>query len=141
MKSFEKRDNIGGEKAELCRGRNAFAEAFLFGSSEKAEGLARFYYTPLGMLIHVTVSGLDAECGVYSLEMHTKSGGCCVLPPLYCRCGRAWLSALTGKISACDILGGKVCVKRSNSNKPFDTVAEGNILSSALEQITLMAAE
>lgn len=141
MNLFEKRDSIGGETAELCRGRNAFAEAYMLGSSEQTEGIARFYYTPLGMLIHVTVGGLDTEHGVYSLEMHTKSGGCCVLPPLYCRGGRAWVTALTGKISACDILGGKVCIGRSGSDNPFGTVAEGNIHSTAVEKITLMAAE
>lgn len=141
VKSFEKRDTVVGGTAELCRGRTAFAEAYMLGESETAEGMARFFYTPLGMLIYVTVNGLDAEGGVYSLEMHTKSGGCCILPPLYCRGGRAWLSALTGKISACDIFGGTICIIRRISDKSEETVAVGDIHSSALEKITLMAAE
>ena len=99
---------------ELCRGRTAFAYASVSGETNSIEGTASFYYTPLGMLVHSCVCGLEAEDGVYSLEIRTKSGGTVTLPPLYARNGNAWGTALTAKTSILDVLGGRLVIRQKN---------------------------
>ncbi len=101
----------------LGRGRTPFATVDIKGDGERGEirGSADFYYTPLGMLVCASVGGLgkskEERGGVYSLafgERPAEAGISCAIPPLYERGGYAWCSALTGKISPCEILGKRV---------------------------------
>ena len=102
-----------GGAAELGRGRHPFACADISGDGEcgSVRGKASFYYTPLGMLVCATVAGLGRDTGAYSLSVSEdgeRSGRAsmqCAIPPLYERGGHAWCSALTGKISPCELLG------------------------------------
>lgn len=135
---LEKREVGGGGAYELCRGRCAFARSHIWGVDSPIDGTASFYYTPLGMLVYVCVDGL--EDGVYSLKLVTESGGECVLPPLYAKNGSAWCSALTGKISACQILGGKMKVSGHVCGRTV-TVAKGSIRPPRLGETRLCVAE
>ena len=139
-KNFEKRDTLEGGVGVLCRGRSAFANSSVWGVDTDIDGTAQFYYTPLGMLVYVSIEGLEEGCSVYSLELITNGGGRCALPPLYAKNGSAWCSALTGKISACQILGGKIVVSRSFAGKTV-TVATGSIRPPSLCEMRMRAAE
>jgi hypothetical protein len=107
--------NFGGA-AELGRGRHPFACADICGEGDSGSihGKASFYYTPLGMLICATVGGLGRNRGIYSLSVTEDDGVWrkapmqCAIPPLYERGGRAWCSALTGKISPCELIGKRI---------------------------------
>lgn len=140
VKFSETEETVGGGAGELCRGRTAFASSHIWGVEADIDGTAQFYYTPLGMLVHVSVWGLEGNGDVYSLEVMTDGGGHCALPPLYSKNGSAWCSALTGKISACQILGGKVIVTRRVSGKNV-TVATGSIRPPRICEVRLRAAE
>lgn len=138
VKTLE-RDNfaVGGAE-ELCRGRTVFAGSHIIGRENGVEGTASFYYTPLGMLVRVSVCGL--EKGVYSLSVLTDDGGEFMLPPLYAQNGHAWCSALTGKISACRIFGGKITVTRREADITVD-IADGRIRPPRIGEVSLRAAE
>ncbi|MBQ8818162.1 MAG: hypothetical protein IJZ83_06265 [Clostridia bacterium] len=114
--------------SELCRGRAPFAYADISDINEKdgeIKGRASFYYTPLGLLACVTANGLDESVSVYPLSFVSKEGARWSLPPLYNKNGFAWCTALTGKISVCEILGGELRIGESKSKK---AVALGEII-------------
>ena len=99
-------------------------------------GRAELFYTPLGMFVRVLVRGL--EDGVYSLTL--SSGEICIyLPPLYARGGEAWSEALTGKISASEMLHGCINVIEydSDGGRP---VACGNVRSPIVREMELLRA-
>ena len=137
---LEKRETLEGGIGELCRGRSAFANSSIWGVDADIVGSAQFFYTPLGMLVYVSVGGLEEGCNVYSVELITKGGGRCTLPPLYSKNGSAWCSALTGKISACQILGGKIEISQSSMGKTV-TVATGNIRPPRICEMRMRTAE
>lgn len=128
---------VGGAE-ELCRGRTVFAGSHIIGRENGVEGTASFYYTPLGMLIRVSVCGLDD--GVYCLSVLTDDGGEFMLPPLYAKSGNAWCSALTGKISACRIFGGKIMIARCEADGTV-YVAGGGIRPPRIGEVSLRTAE
>ncbi len=129
---------VGAEA--LCRGRTPFASAYIHGETQTGEviGGAELYYTPLGMLVRVGVSGLVD--GVYSLSLGREGEVSLFLPPLYARGGSAWCTALTGKISASEILGAEICVIEYREGERAD-VACGVVRSPLLSRFELMKAE
>lgn len=137
---MEKREDSCGVVTELCKGRRAFASAHIDAKDTNIDGTACFYYTPIGMLVCVSVVGLEENGGVYSLEVVTESGGRFTLPPLYEKSGRAWCVSLTGKISACEILGGRINVMSDNSGDT-EQAATGKIRSPMIGEFKLRAAE
>lgn len=130
---------VQGAYGFLCRGRSPFAIARLCGEENDSEvrGEVSFYSTPVGVLIHAHVSGLEegAETGqtqnTYGLCLCDNiqepcyarkkdgsgqrgngyySGICSAMPALYEKSGQAWCSVLTGKISPADLSGRKLTV-------------------------------
>ncbi len=122
----------------LGRGRTPFATVDIKGKGERGEirGSADFYYTPLGMLVCASVKGLGRENGkrggVYSLsfgERPDEAGMSCAIPPLYERGGYAWCSALTAKISPCEILGKRVTLVDMRKETLGARLATGTVRS------------
>ena len=122
----------------LGRGRTPFATVDIKGNGERGEirGSADFYYTPLGMLVCASVKGLGKSSGerggVYSLSFGDKgvdAGISCAIPPLYERGGYAWCSALTGKISPCEILGKRVTLVDMRKETLGTHLATGTVRS------------
>ncbi len=138
VKTLENGNFAVGGAEELCRGRTVFAGSRIIGRENGVEGTASFYYTPLGMLIRVSVCGL--EDGVYSLSVLTDDGGEFMLPPLYAKNGNAWCSALTGKISACRIFGGTIMITRRETERTVG-IAVGRIRPPRIGEVSLRAAE
>ena len=124
----------------LCRGRTPFASAYIYGETANGDinGYAELYYTPLGMLVKVGVSGL--EDGVYSLSLGREGQIILFLPPLYAKNGSAWCTALTGKISASEILGTDINIIGYHEKERTD-IAYGVIQSPLLKRFELMEAE
>ena len=136
----EKKEAVFGVASQLCRGRSAFAVSHINSTQTGIEGEASFYYTPLGMLVYVSVWGIDVTTDeVYTLELVNDAGVSCILPPLYCKNGKAWCSALTGKIVASDILGGRIGVIKKRDGVSF-RIAEGKIRPPRLDEIRLRLA-
>ncbi|MBE6577697.1 MAG: hypothetical protein E7653_06120 [Ruminococcaceae bacterium] len=113
----------------LGRGRRPFAKAQLKGEAHMS-GTASFYYTPLGMLVCVTVKGLSDK-GVYTLSLASNDGSKevqtrCAIPPLYSRGGYAWCSALTGKLAPSEIQD-KTLIMREMDAKNDKQVAIGAV--------------
>ena len=121
----------------LGKGRSPFAGVDIYGmgANRGVRGRADFYYTPLGMLICVSVKGLAGENGVYCLsfvsadERSEEVGMKCVIPPLYERNGYAWCSALTGKVSPSEIFGKRVVMRSLRRGYEKVEVASGVVRS------------
>ena len=114
----------------IGRGRRPFARAEIVGRTERGEagGTASFYYTPLGMLVCVSIGGLE-ERGVYTMSLTDgdESDGVelkSAIPPLYARGGYAWCSAITGKILPGQIKN-KIMVVRQLDSDEGDVIATG----------------
>ena len=124
----------------LCRGRTPFATSEISAEveTENVEGIAEMYYTPLGMLVRVGVTGL--EDGVFSLILGKEGELNVYLPPLYARDGEAWCTALTGKISPSQILGGEIRIVEYRGFERIN-VAKGSIRSPLTPQISLAKAQ
>ena len=119
--------------SELWRNRAPIAYTLLYGNEEKSTGSTFFYCTPLGLIVCTSVCGLDDEVGIYSLSFISKEGSVCKLPPLYNKDGYAWNMALTGKIYACELLGGEIKIVDDKSNC---VKAEGKIVCYHRQQTT-----
>jgi hypothetical protein len=117
----------------IGRGRRPFARALLKGTEENlgASGTVSFYYTPLGMLVCVTLRDLNRERGVYTLTLSETDGEernvRCAVPPLYARDGCAWCSALTGKLLPSEVSGRTVVIRELGAYA--ETVAVGRVQS------------
>lgn len=124
----------------LCRGRTPFAASEIKAETEMQdiEGIAELYYTPLGMLVRVGVTGL--EDGVFSLILGKEGELNVYLQPLYARDGEAWCTALTGKISPSQILGGEIRIVEYRGFERID-LAKGIIRSPLIPQISLAKAQ
>lgn len=118
--------------APLYRDRTPLAYADIFGEYERTRGIANFFYTPLGILVNVSMKGLDKEIRVYGLSFISKEGARWRLPPLYNKNGCAWCSALTGKISVCELLGGEIIIE---SGTDGEEVALGEIICPFVRRI------
>jgi hypothetical protein len=133
---------IEGDMTQRCRwrgagvlgkGRSPFAFADICGEDGHGtvKGRASFYYTPLGMLVCASVKGLDGKRSVYSLSLvsdkeHVSNVSVqCAIPPLYERNGYAWCSALTGKISPCEIIGRRIAMREMGNDENEGDIASG----------------
>ena len=128
----ERRENMTGTVGTLCKGRTPIAYADICGESGHAEvkGEAVFYYTPLGMLVCASVSGLEQGRGIYSLTLtdslgHERGAENCIIPPLYARSGYAWCSALTEKLSPNELLGCKIAMRAESRANAREEIASG----------------
>ncbi|MBO5202989.1 MAG: hypothetical protein J6B72_00035 [Clostridia bacterium] len=144
MKTVEltEKEIVEGDMTQRCRwrgagvlgkGRSPFAFADILGEDGHTDikGRASFYYTPLGMLVCASVKGLDGKRRVYSLSLVSDNEGTrdtamqCAIPPLYERNGYAWCSALTGKISPCEIIGRRIAMREMGNDGKRGAVASG----------------
>lgn len=132
--TLEKRSIFEGT-GELCRGRVPIAYADICGEQGygAVKGEASFYYTPIGVLVRASVSGLDGKSGVYSLSLTSPAGrrqsdaSESAIPPLYDRNGYAWCSALTKKLSPCELLGKRISMRALHRGAEQEEIASGVI--------------
>ena len=130
VKTKEKMDNMTATVGAICKDRTPIAFADICGEAGhgRVKGEATFYYTPLGMLVCASVSGLEQGKGVYSLSLingHEHGTSDCAIPPLYARGGYAWCSALTGKISPHELLGCKIAMREAGRIGECEEIASG----------------
>ena len=133
------------ERAYLLNGISAvgqdrapFANARIKGNSKNKEviGEARFYHTPLGVLVSVWIKGFESKRQTYNIGLVDSCGrkqGSCVLPPLYERGGYAFFSSLTGKLTPGEIFNNRISVSRYGTCG-YDEVAYGHIEPAILKK-------
>lgn len=133
------------ERAYLLNGISAvgqdripFAFAQIRGNSKNKDvlGEARFYHTPLGVLVSVWIKGFEAKRQTYNISIEDRCGrkqGRCVFPPLYERGGYAFFSSLTGKLTPGEIFDNRISVSR-HSPCGSEDVAYGYIEPALLKK-------
>ncbi len=94
----------------ILQGRVPNAVVRLSGESEVPEvsGEAEFYTTPLGVVICAALSGLPNE-------KRAQTFGLCVgneETPIYLSAGECWCAVMTGHLSAAEVVGKTMTVKR-----------------------------
>ncbi len=95
----------------------AYAELNGEGEYEDIHGSVSFFYTPIGVLVCASMSGLEGGFA-YSMTLKAEDGEELALPTLYDRNGFGWCADITAKLTPWYLDGGQISIRRSGRGTP-----------------------